>query len=147
MTFEEWFDEIEGYATRGERFMDWMSHSGTHSGDAHMGKDWLLAAYNAGFKQGQSTLSGAHGVPTPPYEKPMPSPFPRPFIPDPFSGVPSCSKCGLKLDGVMGYVCNDQYCPTFARIWSGDVRAPEITVTSLGMSPYFGSGSSPRGIK
>lgn len=140
MTFEDWFDEIEGYATRGERFIeDWM----TSQTCPQMGKDWLKAAYNAGFKQGQSTLSGVHGVPTPPYEKPMPPPF----TPNPWPGVRSCSKCGLKLDGVMGYVCNDQYCPTFAKTWSGDVRAPEITVTSLGMSPYFGSGSSPGGVK
>jgi hypothetical protein len=59
MTFEEWYNEIEGYGTRGERFEDWMFSTG----DADKGKDWLLAAYNAGVKQGQSTLSGVtHGA-------------------------------------------------------------------------------------
>jgi len=46
MTFEEWYNEIEGFSTRGARFEDWMSNSE----DGGTGKDWLAAAYNAGFK-------------------------------------------------------------------------------------------------
>ena len=29
-----------------------------------------------------------------------------------------CSRCGLRLDQVMGYVCNDSQCPTFVRVTS-----------------------------
>lgn len=28
----------------------------------------------------------------------------------------TCSKCGLALDGVMGYVCSDRECPTFLTV-------------------------------
>lgn len=132
MTFDEWFNEQEGYTTRGDRFDGWMSHSG----DAHMGKDWLLAAYNAGFRHatGQYSLSNLkrkddadNGAPTPPYVKyPTPSypnPVPPPFTPNPWPNVKSCSKCGLSLEGVMGYVCNDMKCPTFKHTWSGTITS------------------------
>ena len=131
MTFDEWFNEQEGYATRGKRFDEWMSHSG----DAHMGKDWLLAAYNAGFKHatGQYNLSNLRkksdaddGAPTPPYVKyPTPSnpnPMPPPFTPNPWPDVRNCSRCGMNLVGVMGYVCIDQSCPTFKHTWSGEIK-------------------------
>lgn len=57
--------------------------------------------------------------PTPPYKYdplPYPYPFPAPFTPNPWPGVRNCSKCGINLDGVMGYVCNDQHCPTFMKV-------------------------------
>ena len=47
--------------------------------------------------------------------------FPRPHIPyNPlFPTVsqtkPQCSKCGMYLDKVMGYVCGDTHCPTFMK--------------------------------
>jgi hypothetical protein len=47
--------------------------------------------------------------------------FPRPHIPyNPlFPTVsqtkPQCSKCGMYLDKVMGYVCGDNHCPTFMK--------------------------------
>lgn len=46
-------------------------------------------------------------VPPPPFE-----PLKDIFIP---SYIPptSCSLCGIKLDSVMGYVCNNTQCPTF----------------------------------
>lgn len=28
----------------------------------------------------------------------------------------SCPKCGISLDGVMGYVCGDTNCPTFLKV-------------------------------
>lgn len=28
----------------------------------------------------------------------------------------SCPKCGISLDGVMGYVCGDTRCPTFMKV-------------------------------
>ena len=57
--------------------------------------------------------------PTPPYKydpQPYPQPWPAPFTPNPWPGVRNCSKCGINLDGVMGYVCNDQHCPTFLKV-------------------------------
>ena len=30
-----------------------------------------------------------------------------------------CSKCGMKLSGVMGYVCADNDCPTFLKATCG----------------------------
>lgn len=27
-----------------------------------------------------------------------------------------CSKCGMPVGGVMGYVCNDLHCPTFLKV-------------------------------
>lgn len=120
MTFDEWYNEIEGYGTRGERFDEWM----LSSGDGHKGKDWLKAAYNAGFKEGLKQDKPLP-VPTPPYVKyPTPS-NPRPD--DPFKrtheatwpNIKSCSKCGMNLSGVMGYVCYDMQCPTQVRITSG----------------------------
>jgi hypothetical protein len=41
-----------------------------------------------------------------------------PQFPDPpgFTEKPRCSKCGMQLDGVMGYVCGDIHCPTFPKV-------------------------------
>ena len=30
----------------------------------------------------------------------------------------TCGKCGLRLEGVMGYVCSDPNCPTFFNVRS-----------------------------
>ena len=57
--------------------------------------------------------------PTPPYKyDPLtyPQPWPAPFTPNPWPGVRNCAKCGINLDGVMGYVCNDTQCPTFMKV-------------------------------
>lgn len=48
--------------------------------------------------------------------------FPRPHIPyNPLypsvsNTEPQCSKCGMYLDKVMGYVCGDNRCPTFMKV-------------------------------
>ena len=49
--------------------------------------------------------------------------FPRPYIkyptidnPNIYPGARSCSRCGINLTGVMGYVCSDQHCPTFMKV-------------------------------
>jgi hypothetical protein len=162
MTFDEWFNEIEGYGTRGERFEDWMFSWG-----AVRGKDWLLAAYNAGFKHANE-LAGkkeaetaiehdkklndvklpSEGIPYPPRNAPPhikyptkdnPKPWPAPFTPNPWPGVLSCSKCGISLEGVMGYVCTDRQCPTFVHTWSGAITG---TITAGGIGPYFGGSSN-----
>ena len=39
-------------------------------------------------------------------------PCPAPIIAE----KPRCSKCGMQLDGVMGYVCSDVHCPTFPKV-------------------------------
>jgi hypothetical protein len=56
-----------------------------------------------------------------PYPQPWPTPFPRPMPNTPptqpvWPGVRNCSKCGINLDGVMGYVCGDANCPTFMKV-------------------------------
>lgn len=49
------------------------------------------------------------------YTSPMPS---VPLNPQPYNPFPTmepkqhCPKCGLKLEGVMGYVCPNNPCPT-----------------------------------
>lgn len=52
--------------------------------------------------------------------------YPIPFVPPtppykytptlPQDVKPQCSKCGISLSGVMGYVCNDAKCPTFMKV-------------------------------
>ena len=50
-----------------------------------------------------------------PYSPSYPPTYPGPdVLQQPFK----CSRCGLRLDQVMGYVCNDSQCPTFTRITS-----------------------------
>lgn len=53
-------------------------------------------------------------VPTYPPTYPGPDVLQQPF---------KCSRCGLRLDQVMGYVCGDTYCPTFMK--------PTCTVSSV----------------
>lgn len=51
-------------------------------------------------------------------EKTLPRPQPR--LDDYLFGVKeSCPKCGMKISGVMGYVCNSPNCPTFRNVTSG----------------------------
>lgn len=120
MTFEEWYNQIEGYAHRGARFEDdWDDVHTTRQ----RGRDWLKAAYNQGLKEGLKRDKPLP-IPTPPYIK-----YPtRDYIPtDPFKrthettwpNIKSCSKCGMNLSGVMGYVCYDLQCPTQMRISAG----------------------------
>lgn len=133
MTFEEWFNEQEGAGTRRDRFIDDVVLRHPFLG---RGEDWLHAAYNAGVKEGRSTLSGSKGSPTPPYIKyPTPSypnPVPPPFTPNPWPDVRNCSKCGISLEGVMGYVCTDQTCPTFKHTWSGTITAGGGSTGAMG---------------
>lgn len=119
MTFDEWFEKNS--------------------------KDQMKSAFNAGFEEGfREGVKSSNDKPDPtPYNAPITtSPFPRPFIrSEPFfpKHQYSCSKCGLLLDGVMGYVCPDVKCPTFKQPWSG-------TITSGDTGPYS-DGSSSAGTK
>lgn len=52
---------------------------------------------------------------TPYVGAPMPSiPMNPPFapFPEPYWNSKQCPKCGLKLEGALGYVCNNHPCPT-----------------------------------
>jgi hypothetical protein len=51
-------------------------------------------------------------------EKTLPKPQPRldDFI---FGAKETCPKCGIKISGVMGYVCASPNCPTFPKITCG----------------------------
>ncbi len=54
-----------------------------------------------------------------PKEKSPYSPSYPPLTPGPsFPPYTTCSRCGMRLDRVMGYVCNDSQCPTFLRVTS-----------------------------
>jgi hypothetical protein len=48
MSFEEWFNEIEVFSTRGERFYDDLLTYKWDGVDAEYLVKWLKAAYNAG---------------------------------------------------------------------------------------------------
>jgi hypothetical protein len=48
--------------------------------------------------------------PHPPYK------YDPPVWPGPTLSKKTCSKCGMSLDGVMGYVCGDNNCPTFLKV-------------------------------
>jgi len=48
---------------------------------------------------------------TPYVGAPMPS-IPMSPLPEPYWNTKQCPKCGIKLDGPMGYVCPNNPCPT-----------------------------------
>ena len=109
MTFDEWFEKNS--------------------------KDQMRSAFNAGFEEGvrsekaKTKPSVLAPITTPPFTDPYKDIYPT------WPRVKSCSKCGLKLEGVMGYVCNDMKSPTFKHTWSG-------TITSGDTGPYSGGSSS-----
>lgn len=127
MKFDEWFNQQEGYGTRAERFyedLEWNDHEKI--------KDWLLAAYNEGLREGLATPS-VNPMPVIPTWPNMPAPWQQP------SQQPmTCSKCGMNLNGVMGYVCSDMQCPTFARVWSGTLKGGIANVQSYNISNVYG---------
>ena len=110
MTFDEWFEKNS--------------------------KDQMRSAFDAGFEEGFKAGENAKtkSVPSPITPPPFTDPY-KDIHPTTWPGVKSCSKCGLKLEGVMGYVCNDMKCPTFKHTWSG-------TTTSGDTGPYSGGSSS-----
>lgn len=56
------------------------------------------------------------GDPVSPDKTPPVSPS-RPYWPYPDSTFNrTCRKCGITVEGAMGYVCPDDKCPTFARV-------------------------------
>ena len=139
MTFEEWFNEQEGAGTRRDRFIDDFVFCHPFLG---RGQDWLHAAYNAGVREGSKQPVPLTVTTVPHIKYPTPS-NPNPVFPPPtqpvWPSVRSCSKCGITLEGVMGYVCSDQACPTFRHVWSGGISG---TITSGDTGPYFGGSSN-----
>ena len=66
----------------------------------------------------QYLLKQNQPIQPPPYVPTIPNPF-DPALPTvPWQPVTrqSCPKCGIRLDGVMGYVCGDTNCPTFFKV-------------------------------
>jgi len=57
-------------------------------------------------------------------KRPTQTPAPAPVVPvvptiDPYFKAKSCPKCGLKMEGTMGYVCNQYPCPAgLGGVWS-----------------------------
>ena len=96
--FELWFNDLEGYASRAERFYEDLNLD-----DPQRIKDWLLAAYNQGVRD-----ANRHNV----FDKLFPNPSVTPVYVQPKR---TCSRCGISLEGVMGYVCSDSHCPTFIK--------------------------------
>ena len=67
--------------------------------------------------------------PFPITELPKVSPTPRPtwVPPDPSTDWNTCSKCGLKMQGAMGYVCPQPQCPTgLGGAWCSDIKDPYL---------------------
>lgn len=55
-------------------------------------------------------------VPPQPYKRE--APFPDPLVP--YWDSKQCPKCGIKLDGPMGYVCPNNPCPAgLGGVWCG----------------------------
>jgi hypothetical protein len=52
MSFDEWFNEIEVFSTRGERFYDDLLTYKWDGVDAEHLVKWLKAAYEAGHRRG-----------------------------------------------------------------------------------------------
>lgn len=121
MTFDEWF--------------------------AKNSKDQMRSAFNAGFEEGFKAGEKVGLMRKSPYVAPItPPPFTDPLKdihPSTWPGVRSCSKCGLKLEGVMGYVCNDMKCPTFKHTWSGTITSggPAVMGSGGGAVAMGSSGS------
>ena len=55
--FESWFDELEGYSFRSERFYDDFDHA-AKTGDYKVIVKWLQTAYEVGYENGQRLYGG-----------------------------------------------------------------------------------------
>lgn len=56
MKFEEWFNEIEVFSLRGERFYDELEHYKDGAFPADNIVKWLRAAYDVGYEHAISKL-------------------------------------------------------------------------------------------
>ena len=55
--FESWFDELEGYSFRSERFYDDFDYA-AKTGDYKVIVKWLQTAYEVGYENGQRLYGG-----------------------------------------------------------------------------------------
>lgn len=46
----------------------------------------------------------------------------------------TCPKCGIKISGVMGYVCSSPNCPTFPQVTCGVVTGSDLPSYTTGTS-------------
>lgn len=56
-TFDDWFDELEGYSYRSERFWDDLEY-GAQGRDYALIKQWLKTAWEIGYQSAESKLYG-----------------------------------------------------------------------------------------
>lgn len=75
-------------------------------------KDGFAAGLEEGKKQQKISVD---------LEKYLQKPFDfPPYVPQPNMSVKeTCPKCGIKISGVMGYVCSSPNCPTFPQVTCG----------------------------
>jgi len=115
-----------------------------------LNRDMLKSAYDAGFQEGskQPVPLTITTIPTPPHIKYPMAANPRPD--DLFKrtheaiwpNIKSCSKCGINLSGIMGYVCYDMKCPTQMRITAGGGSTLSGVAHSSGGAGAIGSEGS-----
>ena len=55
--FDAWFDEVQGYSFRSERFWDDFDYA-KETGDTRNIKRWLRTAYEMGYNEGQRLYGG-----------------------------------------------------------------------------------------
>jgi hypothetical protein len=56
-TFDDWFDELEGYSYRSERFWDDFEYA-SQTKDYPMIKKWLKTAWEIGYQTSESKFYG-----------------------------------------------------------------------------------------
>lgn len=77
----------------------------------------------------EAQLSAMRPIPT--YPSPL-TPYPQPHLAPPRR----CSKCGMSIEGVMGYVCNDSYCPTFPKVTYTTQNFGTVWANNQGSNAY-----------
>lgn len=62
--FEEWFDELQGFSIRSERFISEAKHMDVSDKNIKRLIEWLKAAYTCGYEKGQLDASERGCPPT-----------------------------------------------------------------------------------
>ena len=57
-SFEDWFNELQGFTLRSERFIDEAKHMDVSDKNIKRLIIWLDAAYNAGYEKAMAEQSG-----------------------------------------------------------------------------------------
>lgn len=133
MTFDEWLDEIENFASRRERLNEDVDLAAVMTGNLshHLAKrrmyEWLEAAYKVGYNVGYADQHDSKNDSQKINEIQRDVGWivqyllktQQPIQPPPFNPQSNtCSRCKMDLSGVMGFVCGDPHCPTFSRVTS-----------------------------